>query len=138
MRVLFLDFDGVLHAAIGPAPMMKRFVWAPILNEVLRPFPNVALVVHASARDHTDMPCIMAQLGPLGRRIVDGVPRKMDRWFGICRWLSDHPHVTDYRILDDMPQEFPVGLPQLIVCDSRTGISDLAVQKKMAQWLGAE
>lgn len=138
MRILFLDFDGVLHAAVGPASAMKRFVWAPVLEKILRPYPGVSAVVHASARDHTDIETIATQLGSLGRRVVDAAPKSLGRWEAICLWLKGHPEVTDYRILDDEPREYPAHLTELIVCDSRTGISGLAAQEQLMHWLGAE
>lgn len=134
-KALFLDFDGVLHAAIGPTSAMKRFVWAPLLDEILRPFHSVEVVVHASARDHTDIATITTQLGPLGCRVVDAVPRKVERYEAICAWLAGHSDVTDYRILDDEPREFPTNLPQLILCNPRTGISDMAIQRQLITWL---
>lgn len=135
MRVLFIDFDGVLHAAVGPPAAMRRYVWSPLLEELLLPFPDITVVVHASARDHTPLPTIVSQLGPLGQRIVDIAPPRVERWPAICTWLASHPEVSEYWILDDAAREFPAELEQLIVCGSRTGINDVDVQLQLKQWL---
>lgn len=135
MEILFVDFDGVLNAAVGPPQAMKRFVWGPVLDELLQPFPKTRLVIHASARDHTDVRTLIRQLGHLGRRVVDVAPKVIPRWQAICAWLSRHPDVPNYRILDDAPAEFPFGLSEVIVCDSRTGISALNIQKQLVEWL---
>jgi hypothetical protein len=52
-RVIFLDFDGVLHATVGPASAMRQFVWLPALLGLLEPHEDVRLVVHASARQNS-------------------------------------------------------------------------------------
>lgn len=71
MRVLFLDFDGVLHPVpavptnrvVNGKPVMRAiqvlpFEWLPVLAQLLRPHPDVRLIVHSSWRlVHTPSRC---------------------------------------------------------------------------------
>jgi len=134
-RILFIDLDGVLHAAHGPSAAMRRFTWLPILEQLLIPFPHVGIVIHASIRDHIGLDSLKEQLGPLGLRVIDIAPQRMPKYDAILGWLAGHPEVTDYRIIDDAPGEFPQALDTLILCDPRTGISDRGIQKRLAEWL---
>lgn len=138
MRVLFLDFDGVLHAVTGPSSTTKEFVWAPILDLLISEYLDVKLVVHASARDHMTVEWMAARIGKLGERIIGAAPARFQRWEAIQRFLASSPQVSSYRILDDMPKEFPRGLKELIVCQSNLGISDPAVQRRLKVWLARD
>lgn len=54
--LLFLDYDGVLHPdaayLIGGRPVLKTegelFMWAPVLVELLRPYPEIKIVLSTS------------------------------------------------------------------------------------------
>ena len=35
LKIVFIDFDGVLHATVGKPAAMRQFVWLPILLELL-------------------------------------------------------------------------------------------------------
>ena len=137
MRILFIDFDGVLHAATGPADTMRRFVWAPILRDLLNDHPDIQVVVHASARDHTPAETIVFQLGAVGILFAGVVEPKVARWEAIQEYLDRHPG-ADYRILDDAPAEFPLECSGLIICDPRIGISDNAVMERIRDWIKKE
>ena len=137
MRILFIDFDGVLHAAAGPADRMRRFVWAPILHNLIAQHPDIQVVVHASARDHTPAETIVAQLGAVGIAVADVAEPKIPRWEAIQKYLERHPG-ADYRILDDAPAEFPLECDGLIICDPRVGISDEAVVERIREWITKE
>lgn len=90
MRILFIDFDGVLHAATGPADRMRRFIWAPILRDLLAQHPDVQVVVHASARDHTPAETIASQLGAVGISISGVAAPRISRWEAIQKYLENH------------------------------------------------
>ncbi len=55
MRLIFLDFDGVLHEARGDLEEGQYFKWLPILTELITPHPDVRVVVHSSWR-HSNRP----------------------------------------------------------------------------------
>ncbi|HEX7643773.1 MAG TPA: HAD domain-containing protein [Burkholderiaceae bacterium] len=137
MRVIFLDFDGVLHAVAGPPATMQLFVWAPLLDAILDEFPATRLVIHASARDYTPRDTMAKQLGKLGEKVIGVVKPRIRRWEAIQLYLDANPEITDYRILDDMPKEFPAGLPALIECTPNRGISSASVQLQIRNWLSS-
>jgi len=115
---------------------MRQFVWTPILESVLSDYPDVKLVVHASARDHSSAEWIVERLGTLGQQRVLGVAApRIPRWEAIKQYLAANSQIASYRILDDTPGEFPNELPELIVCKSNQGLSDLDVQEQIQNWL---
>ncbi|WP_229227702.1 HAD domain-containing protein [Comamonas thiooxydans] len=150
-RVIFLDFDGVLHpprAIAGARPPLEpheiqagwpaTFQHLGILADLLQKHADIAVVVSSSWRIFLND----AQLGELLAPIV--------RWYGgsvgnpqigrdvaIRAWLELNA-ITDYVVLDDKPKFFPgpAGTwPTLILCESETGISDISVQQKLRDWM---
>jgi hypothetical protein len=117
---------------------MALFVWAPILDSVLSEYPDVKLVVHASARDHSTADWITARLGALGKRVIGLATPRIPRWKAIKQYLAVNPQISSYRILDDAAGEFPTGLPQLILCKPNLGISEQMVQRQIQNWLHGE
>ena len=141
-RVLFIDFDGVLHPATsGPGVMNSAVLatplwgWVPTLARVLRPHADVGLVVHSSWRCTHNVEELRSLLGPLGSRVVGSTPDGQ-RYESCLRWLRLNPTYTSYRILDDDRREFPDPLPaELILCDPNTGVSAPAVLAALSHWL---
>lgn len=135
MRVLFLDFDGVLtKVAVESGPVLP-FEWLPLLAALLEPWPDVRIAVHSTWRyDHSDDE-LRDLLGPLGSRFVGAVPRgpraEAIRWF-----LYANPGIASHLVLDDAPAEFPADFASpLIICDSLFGVSDARVRAAVAAWL---
>jgi hypothetical protein len=136
MRILFIDFDGVLHATAGPPAAMKQFVWLPILLDLISGQADFGLVVHASARQQSTADFLMCRMGltpPLWQGVTEPA---LQRWPSIQHWLTTHPETTSYRILDDMASEFPSPMPpELILCNPQNGLSDHTVQNQIRKWL---
>jgi hypothetical protein len=135
MRVLFLDFDGVLTKVTGEAEPAVLFEWLPLLAELLAPWPDVHIVVHSTWRyDHTDAE-LLKLLGSLGARFIGTVPRgpraEAIRWF-----VYSNPAIKDYLVVDDSCAEFSEDFSgPLVVCDPLFGISDARVRAAIAAWL---
>ena len=130
MRTLFLDFDGVLHAANGPA-----FTHAPLLADVLRGHA-VQIVITSSWRINQAMVDMVARLGPLACPVVDTTPvigNGSDRQREIECWRDGH-YAEDFRVLDDDARLFEPGWPPLILCDGSTGLNQPAIDMLRA-WL---
>jgi hypothetical protein len=77
-QLLFLDFDGVLHP-VGERAFDENFrlianpglfVWRPILEQILVPFPSVRIVVSSDWRRLFDDENLIRLLGPLGNRFA--------------------------------------------------------------------
>ena len=135
MKVLFLDFDGVLHPATSSLEAGARFQWVPALTQLLEPWPEVKVAVHSTWRyDHTDEE-LSALLGPLATRYVGSVPRGA-REDSILWFLHLAGKGHSYRVLDDAPHEFKeMAPPRLILCDPLTGVSAANVQEQLQTWL---
>ena len=132
MTILFLDFDGVMHAA------NKRdlFCREEHLARVLRDFQNVEIVISSAWREtHTLKTMQTFFLTDLRARIVGVTPSlEMDeadtcvvsavRFCEIQKYLAD----TDNRrrrwvALDDDPTLFPPQCASLVLCDGSSGFA---------------
>ena len=141
-RVLFLDFDGVLHPTLNgsadtsmPSLSTTHFGWLPSLVSVLRPHPDLAVVVHSTWRFEFDDNELKEVLSDLGDRVLGATPWG-ERYPCILRWLQANPEYTDYRILDDEPSEFPTPSPaELIVCNPARGITAPEILAALREWL---
>ncbi|QJW85259.1 hypothetical protein HK414_23225 [Ramlibacter terrae] len=72
-RVLFLDFDGVLHPAGTKPGESLPFEWLPELAALLSSTPDVALAVHSSRVGTYPVDELREFLGPLGCRFIGAV-----------------------------------------------------------------
>jgi len=147
MRVLFLEFDGVLHpfsatARFAPVAPLKRavqdawlFRWAWILDDLLDGHPDVGIVVHSNWRLLAPDDELQSFLGPLAPRFA-GTTAPGPRWDSIARVVQEN-HLHDFKILDALPHAFPPGLPELIICDPEAGLQALSVQRQLERWLRA-
>lgn len=146
-RVIFLDFDGVMHpprAIAGARPPLEpheiltgwpaTFQHLGILQKMLEGHADIAVVVSSSWRMFLTDEQLGELLEPIGWLY----------WQPSCRsrrciraWLEVNA-IADYVVLDDRLRFFP-GLekdwPSLILCESELGISDPAVQKKLEEWI---
>lgn len=148
-RILYLDFDGVLHdeevyyhprrGIYMKTPGRALFEWAPILEELLSPHPDVRIVLSTSwvrvrsfdfAKQHLSLPLQARVVGatfhrrhmrkdefvlmPRGEQIAQDVFRRGPRsWFAV----------------DDDHLGWPTWCRNnLIRTDGSRGISDPAIQ----------
>lgn len=127
MKILFLDFDGVIRVPVDwetadghdyCPDLLRRIAW------IVR--STGAMLVTCSERRWMDgRDKIMAELEPwLPEAVFHAdwqTPREpRERWAQIEAWLARHPEVTRYAILDDEPMHYD-GAPadmteRLVVC----------------------
>lgn len=135
MRIIFLDFDGVLHQARGDLEDGQYFEWLPLLAKAIAPYPDVYVVVHSSWR-HMHTP---AELSDLMRGLEDrylGAVPPGARERAIREYLRQVPHVRDYLVIDDAPDEFSrIRGQRLLICDPLTGLSAPSIQGHLQGWL---
>ena len=126
---LFLDFDGVIHP--GLCDTGDRFCRLPILEDVLRGHPGVLVVISSSWR-HSQSPDELRKLfsHDIRPRIIGVTPPaqagvRFGRYTEISDWLAVNNRQGDPWIaLDDYAYEFPRGCPNLLLCNSGTGLTD--------------
>ena len=148
MRVIFLEFDGVLHpmsaiSKFAPTYPLKKvaqhawlFRWAWVLDEVLEDHMDVSIVVHSNWRLLAPDDELQSLLGPLARRFIGSTPRAA-KWDSIALVIEQN-RLRDYRILDAVPRSFPSGLPELITCDPEIGLRAYTVRQQLRTWLNAQ
>ena len=137
MRIISLDFDGVLHPTMGTDAVIHtpHFGWLPVLVRLVAPHSDVRVLVHSSWRSTYDEDELRLLLGALGERLVGAAPPG-PRYESVLAWLKQRPKVKSYRILDDDSTEFPSPSPaELILCEPSTGVSAPTVVDALRVWL---
>jgi hypothetical protein len=135
MRLIFLDFDGVLHQARGDLEDEQFFEWLPILVEAISQYPDVHVAVHSSWRHMFTAEELSDFMHGLAQRYVGAVPPG-DRERSIREYLRRAPHVRDYLVIDDAPEEFSrIRGRRLLICDSMTGLSAPSIRQRLSEWL---
>jgi hypothetical protein len=93
-QLVYIDYDGVLHhdavywskqqgIHIREAPGRTLFEWAPILGELLEPYPNVKIVLSTSWVRVRDFSFAKGKLPPaLQARVIGATyhAREMQKW----------------------------------------------------------
>lgn len=123
MKVLFLDFDGVLNSegsflyetrrrkqwkeqgVKGPVNQTLCNVCTSNLQFVLDTYPELKVVISSTWRELFDLEWLKQHLLSYhidGHRVIGRTPSlHNNRNKEIHAWLKDHPEVTHYAIVDD-------------------------------------
>lgn len=123
-RILYLDFDGVLHPTFA-APS-EAFVQLPLLAQALEG-TTCEVVISSSWRFHHDLDSIRRRFpGAMRERIVgttgEALWGRHARYREILGHFAMYTHPADWRALDDSGFEFPDPCEQLILCPGERGI----------------
>lgn len=137
-KLLFLDFDGVLHPNFCTAD--DFFSCSSHLVSALDGFADdVGIIVSSSWRFQWPTEVLLRKMpGPLSK-MVDGFtpevePGKHQRYREIRAYLRCHRIQPDWRALDDAANEFPSDCSQLLQCNGRKGL-DEAIAAQVRRWL---
>ena len=122
MRLLFLDFDGVLHPLDPEAQGLPHFCWLPVLARLLEQQDDVRIVVHSTWRyDHTDNE-LRTLLGPLGPRFVGSAPRAPREQAIEMVLGANKESVVSHLALDDDAKEFSGSTVNLLLVEAHLGL----------------
>lgn len=145
-RILFLDFDGVLHPDAvfmtkkGPTLRAEGslFMWADLLVEVLEDFPHVQVVLSTSWVRHLGFSRARSYLPtPLKARVIGATWHSSmgkgwldqngwdtaSRYEQICRY-ADRAHLSNWVSVDDDSDLWPKeALGHLVCCDGEHGLA---------------
>jgi len=138
MRLLSIDFDGVLHPLAQDLAVSARFCWLHHLERLLEPHPDVGIAVHSTWRYiHTDDE-LRVFLGPrLAARYCGSAPRGGRE--DAVKWFMHLARCDTYLVIDDAPDEFrELPAHRLLICDPLSGVSAPQVQKRLQAWLEEE
>jgi len=137
-KLLFLDFDGVLHPNFSQG--RDYFSRVDILMEALGLHAaGVEVIISSSWRFHYTLGELFSFLPEELRRLVSGAtpevePGPHQRHREILAFLIGRSGHPDWRALDDDLSGFPKDCPELIVCDGKIGIDNDSAQGLRA-WL---
>ena len=134
-KLLFLDFDGVLHPThfAGEDPFNR----VHLLEESLTG-SDLGIVISSSWRFTHSLEKLQKLLPDSISDLVIGVTGapvigKHPRYQEIQNFLLTHG-ASNWRALDDSYWEFPNSCPELIRCNPNTGISEKQIQE-LNQWI---
>jgi len=135
-KLLFLDFDGVLHSTT--TSIENLFQRASLLNELLVELP-CPIVISSSWRFHLELGDIKSKfVDPLSSLIIGKTgPPEIGRWprySEIKKYLTLNKPLMDWRALDDAFLEFPDDCQELILCHPKNGLSEKEIMK-LRSWL---
>jgi len=133
-KVLFLDFDGVLHPTYSGSP---KFTQLPILESVLTKQP-CKIVISSSWRFHMSNEKLRSHLSlPLQSMIIGTTGNAQitphARFEEIKAFVDSH-QIVDWKALDDSYWEFPSVCINLIRCNPNTGITQVEALQ-LRTWL---
>jgi hypothetical protein len=112
-------------------------MWAPLLEDLLRAWPDVQIMVHSSWRDTFINDEIRQLLKGLAPRVV-GSTSSLPKALSIKAALeSSRPPVTSHLVLDDDARLATHPELNVVVCDLKLGISSQATQDDLRSWLEA-
>jgi hypothetical protein len=121
---LFLDFDGVLHPYKSFHTREGLFAKKFFIEELLRTYDKVSVVVSSSWGKHYDLNELKAYFSEdVRHRFIGYISNHSDnRGLDIYKWLISHGEVdTPWVAVDDMAY-FDDGSP-VVWTDSRTGLT---------------
>jgi len=135
-KILFLDFDGVLHSTTSSSE--KMFSQAEPLAEVLVKNP-CSIVISSSWRFHYSLDEIKERLPSSMRDLIQGATGepyigKWPRYNEIKEFLIKNRLYVDWRALDDSFLEFPTHCQELILCQGKNGFT-VKEQEILESWL---
>lgn len=137
MKVLFLDFDGVLNLYPNPSRSGSFHKTACInLEMLLNKVPSLKIVVSSSWRTYglDAVRDVLKSNGIDPRRVIDitGHEESSDdrdhRGFQVENWLKKHPNVKQFAIVDDNDDFVPL-IHKLVQTQKTIGLTQTNVEK---------
>jgi len=129
--LLFLDFDGVLH----PSFCVERnyFCRVELFSGAMREHPGASIVISSSWRHFHPLDKLRSFFpGDIADRIIDATKESdgRQRHTEILEYLEESATPgMPWAALDDSRFEFPALCPNLILCDSRVGLTEVDVAR---------
>ena len=137
-KLLFLDFDGVLHPNF--VSEQNYFCRLDLLMETFGSnTKGLEVIISSSWRFHYPFDEILGYFPEVMQKLIFGAtpevePGRHQRYREICAYLSQYKKTPDWRALDDDILGFPKNCTQLITCDHRVGFDSEAAQL-LQHWL---
>lgn len=156
MKVIFLDFDGVLNSVqsmiynnrlklLGLTDTPTHESFCPIassnLQYILEELPDVQVVVSSTWRKYKTLVALQEIFKTnrlLPDRMIGTTPVSKEGYRGkeIESYLKDHPEVTDFVIIDDDKDMEPY-MNRLVKTDSRLGLTFVDAERVVEMFGGS-
>jgi hypothetical protein len=139
-KLIFLDFDGVLHPNFSQEG--DYFSQTGFLMDALDGFAgDVEIIISSSWRFHWPKGVLLKRIPKPLALLVTGVTPMVEtgrhqRYREINAYRRSRSGQHDWRALDDAVNEFPQYCAELIECDGRIGLNDLSAAR-LRNWLNA-
>jgi len=135
-KILFLDFDGVLHSTTSSPHLF--FSKAESLSNLLRDNP-CKIIISSSWRFHHEIESIKNFLPKPISHLIHGATGeahigKWPRYNEIMNYMIDQKILADWRALDDSFLEFPKYCEELILCQGKEGLTHKQIVE-LSIWL---
>lgn len=142
MKILMLDFDGVLNTtprtAHNPESSKGKFYRPAVINleYLLNKIPELKIVVssHWRCLGLEKVREIMKENGIDSNRVLDITGNEKcdgrEREFQIAHWLAEHSEVDKFVIFDD-DKDFNALKPKLVKINPSVGLTQANVEKAM-------
>ncbi len=162
MKVIFLDYDGVINRIDPPRYHTPTRMVGEIMTmaepelvyrlNLIVDRTGAEIVLSSSWRHFPDWREALKASGVV-KPLLDRTPRRADhRKYGVaedelCRghaiqdWLDEHPDVTRYAIIDDSADMLPTQFPNFFKTDTADGLTQQiadAVEKHLAAPLSSD
>jgi hypothetical protein len=137
-KLLFLDFDGVLHPNF--CRNQEHFNRVDLLMEAIGcDIAELEIIISSSWRFHYHFDEILGYFPIALQRLILGTtpevePGRYQRYREICTYLTQSKESPDWRALDDDIREFPKNCQNLIACNGRVGL-DINTAHQLRNWL---
>ena len=135
-KILFLDFDGVLHPTTSPQHLL--FSKAEPLAEVLSKNP-CKIIISSSWRFHHEIKAMKNLLPKPISHLIHGFTGQAHigewpRYNEIKNYMIDQEILANWRAIDDSFLEFPKYCEELILCQGKDGITEKQLIE-LSKWL---
>lgn len=163
MKLLSLDFDGVLHSATDPVQVnfppgaaawqievalkaQGRFVWAPVLAEALACCDDVGIIIHSTWRRRFDDATLRSFLPYEVRSRVMVLDGQIDRQLNADQYVAqalDLIAPSSVCVIDDRPAFFQGGkvqawidanAGQMLWSTPERGLTEPALINSLSRW----
>jgi len=143
--LLFLDVDGVLHPVETDYSFSSKFFsHLPLLEELLREFPSVDVVISSDWRLAESVEQLQRYFSEdIRHRIIGGTPQldrdaaiRQRRQLEIQAWLEGNGRGdAEWVAPNDWPESFDAGFARLVLIDSTRAFDQDSVQELRSHFL---
>jgi hypothetical protein len=135
MRILVVGLSGVLQPEHEPIDAAKPLRWTPLLDEMLRPWKDVRIVVTSSRAKTPTVQELRVLLGPLTPRLFGWTFQILPEEDAISASVRAVNRQLEHLVLFSHDLDLSRQSLNYLKCDPMLGLSSEATQKSVLYWL---